>query len=382
MPTATRITHLIVRLSTGGAEQSLYRLLRHTQGEFQHQVICFGRPSRIGRDIEALGVTVHWLDERRLGPMVLWRALSLLRREPPDILQGWMYYGNLLASWLGRKLPAMTRTVWNIRQAPADFAKEKWLTRWAMRRAAMQSLAPDLVIYNSHAGVQAHAHLGYNRYPHAVIGNGIDFSEFAPSAQARQQTRQHYGIGDGLWVAMVSRYHRLKGVDVFLSALQTLLETGCDAQFALAGPGMQADNTELAGLLRQRGLTQQVSLLGEISATAEFLPGLDVLVQASWREGTPNTLIEAMACGVLSVATRVGDTELILQDATRLVPPGDVVALAGAISAALEARKRADSATDEQRVGAERAHLRGLYDVDLCMQAYRDTYARLLGRCT
>jgi glycosyltransferase involved in cell wall biosynthesis len=88
-----------------------------------------------------------------------------------------------------------------------------------------------------------------------------------------------------------------------------------------------------------------------------------------------------MACGVLTVATRVGDTERILQDDNRLVPPGDAVALAGAINAALETLRRADATADAQRVNAERTHLRGLYDVDLCMQAYRETYARLLGGC-
>lgn len=381
MPASTRITHIIVRLGTGGAEKSLFRLLRQTQGELQHQVICFGRATRLGRDIEALGVSVHWLDERRLGPLVLSRALSLLRREPPDILQGWMYYGNLLASWLGKRLPASTHTVWNIRSAPADLSAEKWQTRWAIRRGGAASLAPEFIIYNSHAGQRVHEPFGYNRHPHTVIGNGIDLAEFAPDARFREQVRLAHGIGDAPWVAMLCRYHPSKGVDVFLAAVRAMVDAGCRARFALAGPGMSADNAQLAGQLRLQGLADGVDLLGEIEAAPEFLPGLDILVQASWREGTPNVLIEAMACGVLTVATRVGDTEHILPDSSRLVEAGDAAALAEAIHGALELLGNSDAAATAARVQSERNRLSAEYDMHRCVQAYRDTYAQLIGTC-
>ena len=384
MPAATRITHIIVRLSTGGAEKSLYRLLRHTRDEFLHEVICFGQPTTIGQDIEALGIKVHWLNERRAGPLVLWQAWRMLRANPPHILQGWMYYGNLLASLLGRCLSASTRVAWNIRQAPADFRREKARTRWAMAWARAPWLAPDLVIYNSHAGQRVHLALGYNKYPHTVIANGIDLDEFAPDAKVREQVRAAWGIGAERWVAMVCRYHPLKGVGQYLAAVRCLLDAGCRARFALAGSGMRADNAELAGLMQQHGLDEtEIALLGEIASPADFLPALDVLVQASWREGTPNILLEAMACGVLTIATRVGDSERIISDAARLVSPGDSQALAAAIAAALAAAP-ADAecgggARQQDRVDTERAFLRAHYETGLCMQAYRHAYEKLLG---
>ncbi len=384
MPAAIRITHIIVRLSTGGAEKSLYRLLRHTGEEFVHQVICFGPPTAIGRDIEALGIPVYWLNERRAGPLVLWQAWRILRADPPQVLQGWMYYGNLLASLLGRCLPRATRVAWNIRQAPADFRREKARTRWAMQWARAAWLAPDLVIYNSHAGQRVHALLGYNKYPHTVIGNGIDLDEFTPNARVREQVRTAYGIGAEAWVAMVCRYHPLKGVGEYMAAVRSLLDAGCNARFALAGSGMHADNAELMSVMRQHGIgTEQVALLGEIASPAGFLPALDVLVQASWREGTPNILLEAMACGVATVATRVGDSERIISDAARLVTPGDSQGLATAIAGALDAvRKDAkcENGTGQgARINTERAFLRAHYETDVCIQAYRRAYDKLLG---
>jgi glycosyltransferase involved in cell wall biosynthesis len=373
MPTATRITHVIVRLATGGAEKSLYRLLRHTQQNFHHEVICIGTPTPIGKDIEALGVTVHWLNEKRSGPLVLNEAARLLRDNPPHILQGWMYYGNVLASLLGRRLPD-TRVAWNIRHAPTHMPDEKLRIRGAMQLARAACLAPDLVIYTSHAGQESHEALGYNQYPHRVIPNGIDLTEFAPNPRIREQVRRRYGIGAEPWVSMVCRYHPLKGVNEYLAATRRLLDAGCEARFALAGTGMEPGNAELVALMQRHQLDERsICLLGEIARPQDFLPGLDLLVQASWREGTPNILLEAMACGVATVATDVGDSAYILQDQARLVPPGDPAAMAAAMERALAEKGRA------QRLAAERAHLQARYEIEVCMQAYRNSYGQLVG---
>ena len=90
MAASISITHLIVRLDTGGAEKSLFRLIRATGEQLDHRVICLGPDSQIAADIARLGVDVACLDYPRAGPLALWRALRLLRRQPPQVLQGWV----------------------------------------------------------------------------------------------------------------------------------------------------------------------------------------------------------------------------------------------------------------------------------------------------
>jgi len=366
------VTHIIVRLDTGGAERSLLRLVRGTHGALAHRVICFGTPTPIGDEISAAGGEVTYVDYR-LGPLALWQAWRALKAQPPHILQGWMYYGDALASLLALVLPRRIRTVWNIRQSPADFALERRAIRWAIDLCRWSFMAPHLVIYNSFAGEQAHARFGYDRHPHTVIPNGIDLDEFQPSQAVRAASRQRYRVGDAPWVGMVSRYHPLKGVGAFVQAARKLLDMGAQAQFFLAGAGMDEGNAELAAELKAHGATRdEIALLGPIAEPAEFLPGVDVLVLASEREGTPNILIEAMACGVYTVATRAGDAARIVRDPVRLTEPGNVDGLAGIIRRGL-----CEHSDPAARIAAERAFLHSHYEAGLCAAKYLEHYRGL-----
>ena len=364
-----RIAHITIRLNTGGAERSMLRLARETREDFEHLVICLGPRSPIGDEMEAAGIRLVRHDLWRIGPLALWRTWRTIRQTEPDLLQGWMYLGNALASLLG--LITDVRVAWNIRQSPGDFRRENRLTRFAIWLGSRSWASPSLTIFNSHAAVAAHARYGFASGEYRVITNGIDTARYRPDDAARAATRAAFrqSVGDDTrpWAGMVCRFHPLKGVPDFLAAIARV---GRDrAHWLLAGPGMQEDNESLLSMLKLEGLTvKDVALLGPIT-TADFLPGLDVLALASHREGTPNILLEAMASGVSCVATRVGDVERILRDDERLAAPGDVDGLARAIAFALD-----NPADTEQNRGFITSH----YAIGACMDGYRQAYAELL----
>ena len=372
-----KVTHLILRLDTGGAEKSLYRLVRHSPATLEHRVICLGPRSSIGDDIQNLGVSISWFNYRSLGPVALWRAWRELKVNPPDVLQGWMYFGNLLVSLLALLLPGGgTKVAWNIRASLEDLSKENAPTRWAIKLAAWRALLPELVIYNSYAGVESHARFGFNRRHYVVIPNGIDTTEFKPDAAARARVRARYGVADAVWVGMISRYHASKRVDLFLKAVRRVLDQSVAARFVLAGPGMDSANVALLEMIQGCGLTEaDLTLAGPITDTAEFLPALDLLVIASDREGTPNVLLEAMACGVSVVATRVGDVPKILTDETHLAHPGDVDDLAAKLLNVLGSLPASES-----QLAAQRQFVQQNYADRGCMAAYAEHYQSLMAR--
>jgi len=366
-----RITHLIVRLDTGGAEKSLFRLIQGTQETLRHSVICFGSPTKIGTDIEALGTPVAWLDYRKQGPLVLWRAWRLLKADLPDILQGWMYVGNLLASIASIFLPASLRVAWNIRSSQENFALEKWRTRAPI--SAAKYFRPELTIFNSHAGKRTHALLGIDRGTGVVIPNGIDLRKFRPSAQVRERVRRELKIGDTYWIALVGRNHPVKGIGDYLASIVKLREAGAVARFSLIGPGMQEGNAALKNLLLEHGLDHtSVDLFGPVDDMALLFPALDMLVLPSRREGTPNALLEAMACGVNSVATLVGDVACILLDESRQVPVGDSTTLAEVISQAMPDENK------DIRLKTESDHLLANYSLEKCLTTYIEQYRLLV----
>ena len=369
------IAHIIVELRTAGAERSLLRLIQATTDDLHHHVICFGQPSEVGHQITELGVVVTWLDYRRIGPLALWQAWLVLRRINPQILQGWMYFGNFLAAVLGWTRPNSTRLCWNIRQSPGDLSREKRRTRLALAAIKIPGINPDLIIYNSYAGQQVHASLGYAGYPSQVITNGINTQLYRPDEQHRNVVRQALKLTPATrLVAMACRFHPLKGVQLYLHMLRRVLDSGVsDVRFALVGEGMCAENHRLLDMLDQAKVDiEQIALLGPEQNMAQFLPGLDLLVIASSREGTPNILLEAMACGVTCIATRVGDVERILTDTQRTVSVENLDDLTRKVKHGLANMGRwRDS---------DRSMIEQHYDAQTCAQNYLSTYQVLLGQ--
>lgn len=138
------VLHTITNLETGGAEVMLYRLLQAgARDKFHPAVISLMNPDpgdggTIAPKIAALGVRVANLGMRRRMPMPvhLWRLRQTARAIGPDLLQGWMYHGNLAATVASWSLEPRPPVIWNIRHSLHDLALEKRLTRMVIRLCA------------------------------------------------------------------------------------------------------------------------------------------------------------------------------------------------------------------------------------------------------
>jgi glycosyltransferase involved in cell wall biosynthesis len=362
------IAHIIVRLESGGAERSLLRLIEATSDELDHNVFCLGFPSAIGDAIVQLGASVTYINYKN--PFALFRLARLVRAHEPDLVQGWMYYGNVVSSLLfgNSKIPCL----WNIRHSLGD-AHEKWLLRISLRIGTR--LRRSKIIFNSETARQTHQSLGYNEPDSVVIVNGIDTDHFRPSEQIRDHIRSRFNIEtDTRWIGLVGRNHPQKGIDSFLAAMSPLLAKYASWRIALVGPGMCATKPSLKKLIGEAGIAlERIDVIDAVPDTAQFLPALDCLVVASRVESFPNVALEAMACGVAVVGTDVGDLSVIIDDESRICPVNDTVALQRVVveSLGLPATRLSErSMQDRQRVQAR-------YHMDLCAQAYVSTYQTL-----
>ncbi|HYL79884.1 MAG TPA: glycosyltransferase [Candidatus Acidoferrum sp.] len=109
--------------------------------------------------------------------------------------------------------------------------------------------------------------------------------------------------------------------------------------------GRGPEEASLRSCASSLGVAARVEFVGEQGDVVPYLHRMDVYVQSSVAEGMPNSVLEAMACGLPVVATSVGGTlELVLDGETGLlVPPGDPAALADAMLKLLEARELAEA---------------------------------------
>lgn len=381
-----RVARVIARLNIGGpaihvalltaglpADRFETTLITGTTGRNEGDMSGYARSlgvkpvvlPRLGRDISPLSdliVTVQ-----------LWR---LFRRERPAIVHTHTAKAGLvgrLAAWLAR-VPVVVHTFhghvlhgyFGRILSRAFLAVERFLGR---RTDAVVTVSPgqrhELVEYAIAPADRLH-----------VVRLGFDLTPF--DAPPRGRFREYAGIAPDIpLVGIVARLTAVKNHELFLEAADLLLGRVPDARFAVVGDG------ELRKAVEERaarlGLAERVAFTGWYEPIAEVYADLDVCAISSLNEGTPVTLIEAMATGTPVVGTAVGGVPDVVEDGVtgRLVPSGDAGALAYAMALALAGEGPDREATREMAARA-RERVRETYTAERLVRDITALYERLL----
>jgi glycosyltransferase involved in cell wall biosynthesis len=375
------VVHVITGLQTGGAETVLTRLLTHApQGAAVSSVISLISGGPLETQLREAGVVVESLGMTRAVPSLrgIARFRRVIRQWRPDVIQGWMYHGNLAAWYGARVCDPRPATVWNVRQTLSTLRRERPLTRTVIRLNRRLAGSVDTIVYNSKAARAQHERFGFLTDRAVIIPNGFDCRVFRPDPTAGQRLRAELGIApDQALVGVVNRFHPMKGHGVFLQAARLLLDRGVRARFVCAGRDVTWENQELRQLARQAHLEAHLHLLGERPDTPQLFAALDVACCPSlWGEGFPNVVGEALACGTPCVATDVGDTADVLGEAGRVVPAHNPAVLADALYAILDLPSAARIALGQ--AGRERIIAR--YSLEVMVQRYHALYVQLASR--
>src|SRR6266581_4446138 len=140
-----RILHIINDLAIGGSEMMLYKLLSRTnRKKFDSAVISLDGVGKLSDRIRQLGVPVYEMGMKpsALRPLSLLRLIRSARRIKPDLIQGWMYHGNLAAQFAAILAPRPVSVFWNIRQSLYSLDYEKPATAKAIKLGASLSHWP------------------------------------------------------------------------------------------------------------------------------------------------------------------------------------------------------------------------------------------------
>ena len=253
-----------------------------------------------------------------------------------DVIDAHFYYpdgvaASLIARKLGKPFVCTARGLdINLYR---DFPTPARLIRRAVQEASANlGVSADLV--------RQLVDLGADPATAQVMRNGVDLERFAPVD--RQTARRALGISHtGLLLLCVGNQVALKGHALVIQALQAFP----DAHLVLVGNGPL--RRELEALSTSLGLGARVSFAGQQpnEQLKTYYSAADVLVLASSREGWPNVLLEAMACGTPVVATKVNGTPEIVAapECGRLAAARDVPSLVEALRLLLAAYPSRDA---------------------------------------
>jgi glycosyltransferase involved in cell wall biosynthesis len=165
-----------------------------------------------------------------------------------------------------------------------------------------------------------------------VLYGGIDPTSFYPGSKLKARRRVGLGPPGDPVLLYVGRLSEEKGVDVLIDACSILAKAGVRFHCHIIGPGPLAG--PLAARAARLELRDRVEFHGPKpqSELPDWYRASDAFVLPSHSEGVPNVLLEAAACGLPCVASRVGGVQEISDRGDiQLVQPADPVALAGAI---------------------------------------------------
>jgi glycosyltransferase involved in cell wall biosynthesis len=335
-------------------------------------VLSLSDEGTMGEPVRTLGVPVHTLGMRAgmPGPSAFLRLQRRVRRLRPDAIQGWMYHGNLAASFAAKVAPKQPGLAWNVRQSLYDLGNEKPLTRKVIRANRALSCRPDTIIYNSRLSRSQHERFGFANDEGVIVPSGFDLTRLRPDSENCAAVRLEFGLdAEDLVIGHVARFHPMKDHATFLRAAVEVTRRVPRARFLLAGRGVGPGNPVLSGIVPS-DFMPRFTFTGERRGVSRLMQAMDVLcLSSAWGEGFPNVLGEAMACGVPCVATDIGDSADIVGESGLIVPPSDSAALAQALTELLEKRPKA-----RRDLGGEaRKQIEAHYSLEVVV----DRYARL-----
>ncbi len=291
----------------------------------------------------------------------LWRLSRRVSAIAPDVLHGHGAKGAALA----RLTPSAPRAIRAYTPHGGSLIYCPGTLQGGFYRSLERILNPltDLFLFeSSYIADLYRREIGRPSAMVRVVRNGIAEAEFEPITPSPDATD----------IVCVGELRSVKAIDVLIEAIAVLAQSGRRIRATIAGEG--SDAAKLHALAQRLGIAEQVHFIGHCPARKAFAMGR-VFVIHSRAESLPYVVLEAAAAGLPVVATDVGgNSEIFGPQASRLIPPDDVVALVGAIAKAL------DNPADMQRSAQLlQARLRSEFSlrsmVEGNLAAYRESLA-------
>ncbi len=370
------LLHVVDHLGTGGAQETLLSLVRHLdRRRFHLEVATLHGQGHYWHTFRRLGVPVYSLSPHKYLPLYLPKLFLLLKRKKFDLIHCRLTASNLIA----KPMAAMLRVPFIFNYDNNDINRRQHKILMLLDRLA--NLITDHIVVD--AASTRDFLIWREKVPAekiSVIYNGVDLARFQPASDAaiRLAWRRQRGLPENApVVAGVGRLRRQKNFPLFLRVAGEVLKNLPEVRFVIAGDG--PEKKDLESLARDLGIADRVNFLGHISDLKKLYEAIDVLLITSLTEGTPLTLLEAMAMGVPVVAARVDGLSEVLEDGqdAYLVPPGEPSPFAQRTLSLLQ-----DQATAQRFSLAALTKVRSRYDAAVMVRQLEDLYLRYLeDRC-
>jgi glycosyltransferase involved in cell wall biosynthesis len=326
------VLHVIDQLGIGGAQEVVCQLVKYSQPDLFHPEVLALRG--LGHYVDVLqswGVPVYSLlpEDHKiysyfggLSAHLLSKLFLFLTARRYDLVHTHLLWANMYAT----PMAALCRVPVRFNHDQAyDFVRYRERNNRFLRaisnRLTSHIIAVSFSIRNF---LCQEENVSADKI--SVVRNSVDLNLFSPQngLGTRQKMRKKWDLPAGaLIVGGVGRLEQQKNFSLFLEVAAEVSAQLPQAMFVIAGEGR--DRSLLEDLSRKLGIEKKVRFPGFVKEMPEFYQSLDLLLLTSDFEGTPLTVLEALAMGLPVVASKVDGSAEILEDGNDafLVPPKD-----------------------------------------------------------
>lgn len=294
----TKILFILPALTVGGAERVMITLMNGLNRDlFKPEFLTVNNEGPL-KDLIDLSIPFHSLDCPHVSKSVpkLYRALKDIK---PDIVISTMAHMNFFSLLLKSFFPT---TIFIVREAiTPDFILQEHSKLAPFIRMAYRQLykRADLVISPAQIIIDSFKkHLKMPCHNHVVLPNPVDMNKI------RQSKNEKFEIEENRWKTVnyisVGRLHYQKGFDTLIKALPSL-KLHYDWHWTIWGEG--PERLHLERLVEVHDLQDKISLPGLSDNPWKYITQADCLLMPSRWEGLPNVILEALTCGIPSIAT-------------------------------------------------------------------------------
>jgi len=284
-----------------GTEIATYHLAEHLAQRGHEVHVITSLDEGLPEESCEKGFHIHRLPRVRIrfiGGLMFWAdTIRALRKIKPDIVHAQSLISGMPALLSNRLL----KIPYVIYGRGSDVYLPDWFTKLTAKGILKNASAVIALTEHMKDAMQAI----YSRDV-IIVPNGINLNEIAE--------REAEGGNPGKKILFVGRLHPVKGVQYLLGAMSIVHQELPEAKLILVGDGEEREYLE--SLTDSLGIRECVEFAGRVphERVQDYMNLAEVFVLPSLSEGFPVTILEAMACGLPIVATRVGGVPDIIED--------------------------------------------------------------------
>jgi glycosyltransferase involved in cell wall biosynthesis len=344
-----------VRGTGGGPEKTILLSAAMADPASAQVTVCYLRDQRdavFSIHERAAAATVDYVEvtERHSFDLRVWGQLKkLIADRQIDLIHAHEYKTDLLALLLARATG--TRAIATVHGWTGHSSRERFLYYPADKRVLARF--PRLIAVSSDIARELIAH-GADPARVTTVLNAIDPRQFVRDPARVQAMRTSLGLKpDHVAIGAVGRLEPQKRFDLLLEAFAAVHARRPETRLIIAGDGSL--HKALTDQRNALGLQHSVIMTGHVTDVVGLHHAFDLFAQSSDYEGTPNSVLEAMAMETPIVATEAGGTAELVHDGVhgRIIPIGKVDRLIGGIEAALSDPTGTRSMADRARLRVE-----------------------------